>query len=119
MTHKHSFFDIPIFHQAYNLYKLIDSYYLLVPKTKRYTLWMRCEQTVLSILEKIITAGYYFGPKQLEILQLISVELDMLKVFIRLSKETHCIDEKKYLQIEAKIQEIGKMLGGWIKFASH
>lgn len=48
----------------------------------------------------------------------MSIELDMLKVFVRLAKETRCIDSKQYLEIETKIQEIGKMLGGWIKFAS-
>lgn len=118
MIHKRLTSDVPIFHQAYALYKLIDSYYLRIPKRKRYTLWNRCEKSVLSILESILSAGHYFGPKQLEILQLMSIELDLLKVFVRLSKETYCLDSKQYLEIETKLQEIGKMLGGWIKFAS-
>ena len=119
MTHnKRSTSDIPIFHQTYALYKLIDSHYVRIPKTKRYTLWNRCETAVLAILEGIIAAGHYIGPKHLETLQRVSIELDLLKVFIRLSKETRCIDAKQYVEIEAKIQEIGKMLGGWIKFAS-
>lgn len=118
MVPKRSTADVPIFHQTYALYKLIDAYYLRIPKTKRYTLWNRCEKAVLAILEGIIAAGHYFGPKQLETLQAMSIELDMLKVFVRLAKETRCIDSKQYLEIETKIQEIGKMLGGWIKFAS-
>ena len=118
MTHKRSTSDVPIFHQTYALYKLIDAYYLRIPKTKRYTLWNRCEKSVLVVLEGIIAAGHYFGAKQLEILQTMSIELDMLKVFVRLAKETRCIDSKQYLEIETKIQEIGKMLGGWIKVAS-
>jgi hypothetical protein len=96
----------------------MDAYYLRIPKSKRYTLWHRCEKAVLAVLEGIIAAGHYFGPKQLEILQGMSIELDLLKSFIRLAKETCCIDSKQYLEIETKIQEIGKMLGGWIKFAS-
>jgi hypothetical protein len=118
MTHKRLTSDIPIFHQTYALYKLIDACYLRIPKTKRYTLWNRCEKSVLVVLEGIIAAGHYFGAKQLEILQTMSIELDMLKVFVRLAKETRCIDSKQYLEIETRIQEIGKMLGGWIKFAS-
>jgi four helix bundle protein len=118
MPHKRSTSDIPLFHQTYALYKLIDAYSLGIPKAKRYTLWNRCETAVLTILESIIAAGHYFGEKQLETLRTASIELDLLKVFIRLAKETHCIDSKQYLEIEMKVQEIGKMLGGWIKFAS-
>jgi hypothetical protein len=118
MTHRRSTFDIPLFYQTYALYKLIDAYSLRIPKTKRYTLWSKCETTVLTILESIIASGHYFGSKQLETLRTASVELDMLKVFIRLAKETRCINSKQYVEIETKVQEIGRMLGGWIKFAS-
>ena len=118
MTAKRSSFDIPLFHQAYSLYKLIDTYSLYIPKAKRFTLWNRCENASLAVLEGIIAAGHYSGSKQLEILRSLSIQLDMLKIFVRLSHETRCIDKEVYLEIETKIQEIGRMTGGWIKFAS-
>lgn len=47
----------------------------------------------------------------------ISTKLDLLKVLLRLSKDTKCINEKNYLALQTIIQEIGRMLGGWIKAA--
>lgn len=119
MLYKRATVDIPIFHQTYDLYKLIDALSASIPKNKRYTLWARCEKSVLAVLEGIIASGHYFGSKELLItLKTMSIELDMLKVFIRLSNETRCIDHKEYTEIETKVLAIGKMLGGWIKFAS-
>jgi len=36
-------------------------------------------------------------------------------VFIRLCKETRVLDNKKYILFEEDVDEIGRMLGGWIK----
>jgi len=48
-------------------------------------------------------------------LQQISVKVDLLKVLLRFSKDTQSITDKKYLELQALLQEIGKMLGGWIR----
>jgi hypothetical protein len=102
----------------YSLYQVVDSYYVHIPKNKRYTLWNQCESSALKLLKISITAGHYSGLKQVEILKALSVELDLLKVFFRLSRETRCIDSKQYLEIQTIVSEIGRMLGGWIKSAS-
>lgn len=39
-----------------------------------------------------------------------------LKILIRILKDLKILDIKKYLLLEDELQEIGKMLGGWIKF---
>jgi len=39
----------------------------------------------------------------------------MLRVFIRLASDIQIIDEKKYIEIQSMIDEIGRILGGWIK----
>ena len=38
---------------------------------------------------------------------------DLLKIFIRMAKDTHALDTKKYIKLEEALQEIGRMLGGW------
>jgi len=52
----------------------------------------------------------------LPILENASKKLNTLKILIRLLKEIKAIDIKKYVILENFCQEIGKMLGGWIKF---
>jgi hypothetical protein len=44
-----------------------------------------------------------------------SVKQDALKLLVRLSKDTGCLTNNQYLQMESKLQETGRMLGGWIK----
>jgi hypothetical protein len=119
MSRVRSVIDIPIFHKIYELYKLLHSYHHCIPKSQRYTLWQRSEDTTLSLLEALIEGGYCKTEERIHILYSISSKLDLLKVLIRLAKETRTIDNKQYLAIQEIIQEIGKMLGGWIKSVPH
>lgn len=66
-------------------------------------------------MESIILACQLTKTEKLPILQKASIRLDVVKVFIRLCKDLKVLDNKKYLLLESQIQEIGKMLGGWIK----
>ena len=111
--------DIPIFHKIYELYKLLHSYHNRIPKSQRYTLWQKSENNTLALLEALIETGHCKGEERIHILYSISNKLDLLKVLIRLAKETRVIDNKQYLAIQEIIQEIGKMLGGWIKSVPH
>lgn len=46
---------------------------------------------------------------------LVSSSVDMLRILIRLASDTKTIDKKLYLAIQEQIDEIGRMLGGWLK----
>ena len=109
--------NIPLFHKVYDLYKIIDSYHSRIPRHQRYTLWLRCENNSLSLLEGVIAICHAKGENRLGLLQEISQKLDLQKVLIRLAKETRLIDSKQYLEIQTILQEAGRMIGGWIKAA--
>ena len=60
------------------------------------------------------------GKEQVEkqvLLERADSKLETLKILLRLAKDTQSIDSKKYLNLESYLQEIGKMLGGWLKHA--
>lgn len=103
----------------YDLYKLLHSYHVRIPKSERYTLWQKCENTALSLLEALIETGHRKGEDRLRALHGISNKLDLLKVLIRLAKDTRTIDNKQYIAIQEILQEIGRMIGGWIKSVPH
>src|SRR5277367_2471215 len=109
MTQTRPVLDIPIFHKLYDLYKLLHSYHNLVPKSQRYTLWQKCENTALLLLEALIETGHQKGEERLRSLYNISNKLDLLKVFIRLAKDTRTIGIKQHLAIQEIIQEVGRM----------
>lgn len=108
-------FDIPIFKKSYDLYKTFYGYRNLIPKQDRYTIWQRCESLILDILEGILLVSQAQKTEKLSILERTSIKLNLLRIFIRLMKEIKTIDNKKYTTIETIIDEIGRMLGGWIK----
>ena len=40
--------------------------------------------------------------------------MDLLKIFIMLLWETKSLDDKKYIELSEKLDEIGRNLGGWL-----
>ena len=107
--------DIPILKKTYDLYKIFDEYRKVIPQRHRFTLYSRCEDILLDVMQIFYEAGYMKGTARLELLNKASVKLNMVRVFVRLLKDTRCIDEKKYLVLQTNIDEIGRMLGGWIR----
>lgn len=108
-------FDIPIFKKSYDLYKTFYGYRDSVTKQDRYTIWQRCDNIILDILENILLASQIYKAGKLPILEKASVKLNFLRVFFRLMKEVKTIDNKKYTTLQELVDEIGRMLGGWIK----
>ena len=108
-------FDIPIFKKTYEFYKTLYSFRGSVPKQDRYTIWQKSENLVLEVLEGILYAAQTPKAEKLPLLDKTSLKLNFLRVFLRLMKDTKAIDTKKYLTLESSVDEIGRMLGGWIK----
>ena len=119
MTDSHSFSNTPLFHKLYELYKLLSSLHGSIPKSQRYTLWQRCENLNLTLLELLLEAAAKKEKERLNILYQMSQKLDLLKILIRLAKEMKVISLKKYTVIQTMLQESGKMIGGWLKSVSH
>jgi hypothetical protein len=107
--------DIPIFKKTYDLYKTFHQLRDAVPKQDRYTLWQRCENLLLEVLEGILLASQMPKLNKVPVLEQASLKLNLLRVFVRLAKDVRAIDNKKYIAIESALDEIGRMLGGWIR----
>lgn len=108
-------FDIPIFKKAYSLYKEFYSIRSSVSKQDRYTIYLRCENAILDVIESILKAGRENKIEKLPTLEYGSLKLNLLRVLIRLLKDVKTINIKKYSALEENIDEIGRMLGGWVK----
>ncbi len=107
--------DVPILKKSYELYKIFHEYRRVVPKQDRFTIYERCEHIILDLLELLIEASYGNKTRKVLILEKASVRLNMLRFMIRLMKETRTFDIKKYVTLQEIIDEIGRMLGGWIR----
>lgn len=109
------YFDIPIFKIAYELYKDFYNFRKSVSKQDRYTIWQRGENIILDILENILLASQLSKNDKLPTLENTSLKLNSLRVVFRLMKDVKTINPSKYVSLESKVDEIGRMLGGWIR----
>ena len=105
---------IAIFKKIYDLVLLAYQYVRLFPRSEKFVLGERIEHASIDLLEGIIIANQK-KEKQASLVE-ASVKLDILRIFIRLSKDLRLLDLKKYETLSSHIVEIGRMLGGWIKY---
>lgn len=108
-------FDIPIFKKVYELYKNFHILRNTISKQDRYTIYLKSENTLLEVIEGILEASQLSKDKKLPVLEKTSLKLNLLRVLLRLMKDTKSINLKKYASLEEQIDEIGRMLGGWIR----
>ena len=111
--------EVPLFQKTYDFYKLFYLYLDNFPKKSRETLTGKIESTILGLLEDITKADFAKQTAKLNYLIGASAKLDFLKVLIRLTFDLKLIDQKKYIFLEDNLQEMGRMLGGWIKSLKH
>ena len=67
------------------------------------------------MIELIIKASYSDKAGKLISLTNGSFKLDLLKFFLQIAWDIKSLDNKKYIVLSEKLDEIGKMLGGWIR----
>ncbi len=89
------------------------SFYKILPKEHRYTLGQKVDKFLLEIIEAISIANFLKREEKLPYVRLAIRKTDILKIFLLILWETKSLDNNKYIQISEKLNEIGKMLGGW------
>lgn len=85
------------------------------PKTARYSLSARIDNLAIDVLEDLVEARYTRGQRRAEALKEMNLRLARLRVLIRLSHRRGYLSNRGYEYVSDKIDEAGRMLGGWIK----
>lgn len=83
------------------------------PKRVRFTFSDRINQLALDVVEDLIEARYT-REKQAP-LRRANLRLEKLRVLLRLSQRLHFLDYKRFEYAMKQINEVGKMLGGWLR----
>lgn len=86
-----------------------------MPKGSRYTIGTRIEERFLDLLEETYIA--YFTAKDSKSAKLAEciLILDTLKFLISVAWEGKLVSNKQFEDIGLKLDEVGKMFGGWRK----
>ncbi len=86
------------------------------PKRLRHSLTQRIELRCLDVLEGLTTARY--GRRPRAALQRTSEALDNLRLLLRLATSLQCWSTRQEHHAAAALDEVGRMVGGWLKAAS-
>jgi len=68
-----------------------------------------------DVIELILAAGYTSKQYKGSIVRKASSKFDSLKLFMRIAWELGLLDHKQYARISQPLDDVGKMLGGWLK----
>jgi hypothetical protein len=104
---------IPLLAKTKELYLEWYGYQKTLPKEHRFSLGQKIDTLLVEIIEAISAASFLARMEKLPYIRLAIRKTDALKIFFMLLWETKSLDTKKFISLSAKINEIGKMLGGW------
>jgi hypothetical protein len=86
-----------------------------LPKVERIGIGQKIDRSFLDVLELTFTSSYLpVEPKIVSLSRTVS-RLDVLKFFLQLAWEGRIIPTGKHSELSQKLEEVGRMLGGWKK----
>lgn len=83
------------------------------PKGQKFLLGDRIQATALDVLEGLTEATYLREAGA--VLRRVNLLLERLRLLLRLAKDLHYLDLRRYEFVARAVDEIGRLVGGWIK----
>jgi len=109
--------EIPVVIKLFVLYEIAHKLIFKFPKHERYTLGEKIENGILDGIEFFVLANQVSKYEKEKILAKANSKIELLKILFRISLNCKILENREYLEIESKLQEVGKMTQGWIKYA--
>ena len=87
-----------------------------LPRIEKFSIGTEYKTSMYEMLKNIMYLNKIEKEKYLEKLNNIDAELNVQRIYLRIMKKEKWIDEKKFKISMEQIYEIGKILGGLIKY---
>lgn len=85
------------------------------PKAQRYLVVQRLGDSALDFQEALFHANAQRGEQRLAHLRAADGYLTTLRLYLRLAFQWAWLDAGQYEHVSQMVEEIGRLLGGWIK----
>ncbi len=95
-------------------YQLWYEYYRILPKCHRNTIGQKVDGLFTDVIEAVSIATFLSKEEKSPYIKLAIRKINTLTVFLLILWENKSLDNKKYIALSEKINEIGKILGGWL-----
>ena len=107
--------EMVIFTRTYDLLRWLLPRCENFPKSQRFVLTARLQDAVLDFQETIFMTNAKRGRARLDDLQIADGHLNKVRLYLRIAREENWLSSGQYAHVSRIVQEIGSMLGGWIK----
>ena len=87
-----------------------------LPRTEKFSIGNEYKLSMYEILKEAVYITKIDASKRLYYIQKIDAELILQRIYLRIMVENRWIDEKKFKVSMEQISEIGKIVGGLIKY---
>ncbi|HQT82857.1 MAG TPA: four helix bundle protein [Candidatus Paceibacterota bacterium] len=106
---------LPVLERLKCAYLLWYGYYQKLPRIHRYTLGERIDFLFIELMEAIACASFSARHEKMPFLRVAIRKLDALKILLLVLWETKSLDTNKYGALSIPLEEVGRMLGGWLR----
>lgn len=111
------YLHLPIYIKTYEFIKFVYRLVQQFRKEYKYTLGAELQQIIWRILDEIIITNSLPDSRKKENIEKISQLFDKFKIRLRFAFEIGLMTDKKFSIIQKELEEIGRMIGGWQKWA--
>ena len=87
-----------------------------LPRVEKFSIGTEYKKSMYKMLENILIISKIGKSEIINYLNLIDAELNLQRIYLRIMKKEKWIDERKFKIAMEQIYEIGKILGGLIKY---
>ena len=87
-----------------------------IPRTEKYSIGTEYKSSMYEMIQNILYLNKIEKSKRMYYLNKIDAILNCQRIYLRIMKNNHWIDEKKFNIAIDKIYEIGKIIGGLLKY---
>ena len=105
--------DLPVFVRWVEFVKWLLPTTEKFPKRVRFTFSSRIDNLALDVVEDLVEARY--ARRKADRLRRINLKLERLRVLLRLCHELTYLPHGSYEFAMRSLDEVGRMVGGWIK----
>ena len=108
--------ELIIFKKSYDFSKWLFQHTNKFPKSHRFSIAVKLENGMLNFLRLLTVANH--RRQKLPLMRAADEELLSIRIFLRLSQDLKFISISSYEYAIKQLEEIGRLLGGWIKSQS-
>ena len=104
---------LPVFEKAYDLALWLLPHVQRFPRNHRFVLGERIERDLYDLHDLLVEARYSRDARPA--LRQINLALERTRIRMRLCKDLQLLSSKRYRHVSERIDEIGRMCGGWLR----